>query len=1177
MRHDLSSRAARRSAGFTFAELGLALVVIVVGAVVLFTHLSLNYSATRSQKDRVFALTKAQALLAELQGYVDRSAGSAATDLDALDDGVVNKPTLSISTEGGTLIAPDHPLSGNYRTGGQWHWSRRITVRRFPGVSNRNMRYVTVRIYRRDAAGVSTPLADLSSVINSAGSAYPTTQVFDVYLVAIESIPGWWVYMDAIRPFVESTIDDLESRNPGLEVRTHWITKASYGRNPAYRPYVNEAVDSLQDVPSVYWYPGCMPVGSASAFYYVPGNMTARIAVDGTERHGYQPLLGDPDYNPYPYALADTFNHAMRYPQERAFHDLRVAEIRAAKAAGATPDDVSEEPTLRLFLDDLVSNPDRYRHALIINLHGELLPMPPLRNYSDAARCPVNLPEVRVVAHPEELRTDRTAASPAGDVVLRVYAYKTRPNANPGVTFMPDHMPIAIQVMNVDLTDPLNLLGPYPGLAAGVELKNVRGGVLLGLPLATDRYATTWEDAKHRTNALRSGNEMYYEASFVDPGPGLEKYTLFKLYQTPVIAPPVVDGAATRGLPPTERGRLYGMDYVPCPCENPPTFANDLTWNNNAAPRNTARWTIRIPRSVLGSGRFRDQLGTAYDPPGDVTLTVRTRIWDPSLAEPMTSGTMYPAAIQPDNVSETYTWWADSSTDVPVTERAQFQGDPRHLPYRDCWNGGEFANAYNWYWDTLNNDLENAYLDFPAIDQARLRARWNGGLRQDLPRLLELLRTGLVESQALWTTLTGFSYYYCGIGGEIGYDAANGYPTSIPVNLKPFGGGSGTTGFVDTITGAHRVTRGAGAAGSYWWSMPWLGELCPDTHYAAQWLALDADGRVRGNLDSGPNANQFRRDPEYDVYWNSGMTAYGTRLNPSAIHRTSSLGCTALFNAGTSGSTFHHTSNDGQTGNLIDAGPELAANYNFPLPANTRISRPFGLALAGGAGPEFGYAPYSAARYGTTMVRRFYNHQAGQTGSGLVQLRNPAGTSAAYIVVNGLDRTLESGSAFIAKYSLLSMVQSFFECGNAGLGALRVKQPARVEIDAPTEITELDNPSTITIQWHVDWKRWDGLKYTTSTSTTFTEPESEIEYVLTYSRDGGTTWCFAHDDAPAQPGVRPAAVYLRADTGPGQESWTWPVPAASFPAGSYLIRIEAYRQNQALHYSQHQVKVYIER
>src|SRR5690606_27700293 len=97
---------------------------------------------------------------------------------------------------------------------------------------NRNVRYVTVQIYKRDLDGNEHVQAALSSVVNSVGSAFPSTQVFDLYLLAVENIPGWWVFMEAMVPFVESAVTDLQSRNPGLSLRTHWITKASYGRNP---------------------------------------------------------------------------------------------------------------------------------------------------------------------------------------------------------------------------------------------------------------------------------------------------------------------------------------------------------------------------------------------------------------------------------------------------------------------------------------------------------------------------------------------------------------------------------------------------------------------------------------------------------------------------------------------------------------------------------------------------------------------------------------------------------------------------------------------------------------------------------------------------------------------------------------------------------------------------------
>src|SRR5262249_2674621 len=155
-------------------------------------------------------------------------------------------------------------------------------------------------------------------------------------------------------------------------------------------------------------YPGRMPAGNASAYYYVPANIKARFNRDGAEENGY-----DADLNPYPYALCDYFNHAMRQPDELALWNQRVAKVEAreaaiaaARIAGVAPppalDDMSKEPTLRLFLDDLYGNPNKYRNALVINLHGELLPMPALRNYADPAKEPSTLPDVRVVTHAEQ-------------------------------------------------------------------------------------------------------------------------------------------------------------------------------------------------------------------------------------------------------------------------------------------------------------------------------------------------------------------------------------------------------------------------------------------------------------------------------------------------------------------------------------------------------------------------------------------------------------------------------------------------------------------------------------------------------------------------------------------------------------------------------------------------------
>jgi hypothetical protein len=174
----------------------------------------------------------------------------------------------------------------------------------------------------------------------------------------------------------------------------------------------------------------------------------------------------------------------------------------------------------------------------------------------------------------------------------------------------------------------------------------------------------------------------------------------------------------------------------------------------------------------------------------------------------------------------------------------------------------------------------------------------------------------------VYTTLTGWSYYYMGHGGEIGYDAANGYPNSIPTDLTVFGGRVGL-GHVDTITGGRKYVRSSDKV--YWWGMPWLGELCPDSHYKSQWLALDPSGKATGNLLPGSGANNFYQEVDNQVYLGSRNLTAGTGLM-TAVQRLKPTGCGMFFNIGTSTSTFNHVSSSG-TGDLVGVGLELAANH----------------------------------------------------------------------------------------------------------------------------------------------------------------------------------------------------------------------------------------------------------
>ncbi|MHC5062564.1 MAG: hypothetical protein ACYTG5_01160, partial [Planctomycetota bacterium] len=238
--------------------------LIVIATVVLISHLAVNYSYTRAQKDQVFAHMAANSILAEIHSLSEDESGDGSFDVDSLSDGAQYIPNLTIIKDAGVLLAPDHEISGNSQRYGEWVWSRQISVGPLPGVDNSKLRYISVTIYKRDREGNQLEVATLSSVVNSLASGFPTSQVLDLYFLAIESAPGWWVYMESIRPFMEAMVTDLERNNPGFEARTHWITKMSYGRDQLYRPYFNETTDSEQPIPYAYFYPSLMPTGSAS-------------------------------------------------------------------------------------------------------------------------------------------------------------------------------------------------------------------------------------------------------------------------------------------------------------------------------------------------------------------------------------------------------------------------------------------------------------------------------------------------------------------------------------------------------------------------------------------------------------------------------------------------------------------------------------------------------------------------------------------------------------------------------------------------------------------------------------------------------------------------------------------------------------------------------------------------
>lgn len=1168
--------------GITLLEVIFSIAIFGLVAVAAAEHIGLSWSFTKMNRERIFAYRKAQSILAELQAFVDRGDAEVAADLDRFDDGTSLSNALTITESSGNLVEPAHPASLNATTeGGVWKWSRQISVRPFPGQQTRDVRFVTVRIFRRNKDHTRTRLAEMSSVIRSIGQSYPTTQVYDVYLLALENIPGWWVYMDSIHPFVESTLTDLQARNPGLTFRTHWITKAGFGRDPYYAPYMNDKAASNESIPGVYFYPGRMPEGSAAARYYVPQEIQGVKNMDGE-------LLNTISDSPFPYTLADQFNHCMRLPDAMRLFQQRVA-------VGL---DKPEQPTWRLLLEDMIAHPDKFHNAIFVNLHGELLPMPAMRNYSDPAKDPHSYRGVRVVTHPENLRYDNELGP---DVKLRVYAY-----GEPGVTTTVSEIDtVTVRIKGLNLPDATSVVK-----AMNLGDPNQRPVLLEKVELFTDamtkqsKYVrVSFQPSTSEATSKSLGTSMFV-SSVAKDGDAL----VLKLRRTSTTC-----ALASNNSGLDSKWRLYGRSYIPTPLGSGATFAQDLTSTANV-PKNTARWIITVRRDPTGLKSWLpataegnqilevetfigDAPGVRYptlakfdayaptllgNPRWSDLPTVASEdpdTWDPSsIWQPETEATKRwpqtkPAyVVNPSNMSRTFVYWTKEVDDVPFTERYQFIGDPRHCPYADLKEGGaHFPNGFNWFFDDQYNASGN-FRGYWGFTSGRIRDGWMGRLEIDVPRFMQTLRKAITRSEVLYTTLTGWSYYYLGIGNEIGYDSANGFPSSIPLDGRPYGTSASQVS-VDSISGGGdsdyryvKLIRQAGTS-SYWWGAHWLGELYPDWAFDSAW-------EVAGNLPCGWNLGEFFRDRRQDVTYNLPLGtsfSYGQRVAKRE-------GCTSFFNIGRSDATFHHQGTDGQEGTLTTTGLEIAGSYNFSLPTRTKISRPFALAASGsgGVGPEYNYTT-DYPRHSAQLVKKYYAHPVyGVDGSAMVEVRPPNEDRSAYVVVNGIDKTTESGSAFISKYSMLTLIHSLLEAGDGGLKRPVTRLP-RAVIRGPTAVTELGDPAEIPVTWETLWTRWDGRPYSSSSSSNTAETETGLVYALIYSRDNGKTWRHVIDESPAEPGQMPGPTQVLTDQGSGSERFVWSTPAASYPEGSYLLRIEVYRNHERLHYAHHTEKIYIDR
>lgn len=1050
--------------GFTLLEVIISLLVLGIVFAVISNYVAMTFNYTSSNQDVSFANVKTNQIIEELKSYIRKGEEKRAEYLDNFDDGTSYNPVLTTTKD----ATPEDILSGNSKLAdGSWRFYRKITVRKLPNVESRDVRYVTVEMFRKIGDSYRK-LSEISTIISTMGSPDIPQQVYDMYLIAIENIPGWWVNTTNLRMMVDSSISEIEARNPNLTIRTHWITRLSYGRDEYYRPYINKTNPVSSSIPWAYIYPGLLNNSNqANSIYYDANFIKGKLNIDETPNSGT-------------YALADQFNHSMRYPDELARYNLEKQ---------TNPD---LEPSWRMLMEDLFSNPDKYKNSIIINLHGELMPFPPLRNYSDPAKDPEKKPGVRAVTHPENMRYNNET-----DVKLRVYAY-----------LMPKD-PEYSSPSNVNITI----------LLRGINLQRENIGITFIKGSGAEKYekiiASSLADPDYKT---------YYTTSIIRDANGNLIGTKILLKNTPTSCPPYNPSSNPNntsnitGLPDSQK--LYGLQYIPCPVNG--QNWQDLTTTGNNIPKNTARWIITLDHNYL---------------PANSRLDIETYIGNIGASD-IPDPTQYTP-----NRSKTYTW---IGIEPPITEKFQFMGDPRYCPYLDV----KIAGRYNRY---FTNSL-SGYSGFTGNNG------WNNYVfDSDIPRYFQVFRDGILRSSSIFNSVTGFSFYYVGFGQEIGGDSSNAYINNLldnPISGLPWG----TTG----TTKVDEIIPDDGAdqshcrliKGSNWYSRIWLGELYPDSEYN-NWKNngnLTAPGFYREkylSVSSEYSYNRYKRTSE------SGP--------PTALNANSGSGC---FN-------HEHKNDNTNTATLTDAGKKINEAFNIVLPNSMNARRPFALNVDKWYPPQWDDSYFSDYRGRGTLsfYKIYYNasFNSSYNSSALLKLNAKTlnnDTKTGYFLINGLSPAGDTGTAFIARYAIVSTIMGFLDAGDP-INPDRIEQVPYITITSPTEIDEINDPPSVTIQWTMEWKRWDGKNYS---DYTYTNPPPVI-YAVKYSTDGGKTWKYVQDDQATSTGERPDDTHKIENV----TSYILNTPANKFPIGTYIFMVEAFRRDIPNHYAFHQRRVFIRR
>lgn len=1303
---------------------GLTIVEVLVSFVIIFIILTIAIGVqtnigivNRSAKDRAFAGQKAVQMMEELKSL--SQAGETADDnLDKRSNGA-NLYSAILTTEklkkdqndfvDSTITSdlPSSSTSGNYIYNGNWKFLRNVTVARIPGDSK--ARKVTIKVYATDSGlkPLEPALAQLSSILKTIANPNTASQVIDTYPLAISNIPGWWLSMPEMKTMYDSIMFDLRDKNLGLDFKSHYITVGSYGRDFLYAPYITDNALTESDTNSTYayFYPGKIKNTDASnriEYYYSPDDLagvnTARIlTTDSSNALNIKndfitsvPTNGS--INTLAYPIADQFNNAMRYPDELAMYTRLNSLSKQLKGE----DEGRLEPTYRLLMEDMNSTKS-YRNAIIANLHGELFPFIPLRNYSDAAKDMVKTVNlgIRAVTHPERINYDNTfLGSNQNKVNLRVYAYNRLPNDASASTiteasYLEDPITVFIPFNNKvgEISKPSQLKMPDElTFGSTATLTNINNYLTInyieGNPTTGSIPQTNYNIWRNQGPALAPGNinidpdiaEIIPNPYFDYDGDGTsEKVSglLIKLKgrvigsgsirRIPTIADRTggsVNAEKNKGL--NQNKELYGMDYIPTPLANTATgFDNVFTSSATSIPtptkglnlnsdvvKNTARFVISIDVTNNADNpfaKFLDNMMTIETRIGDDlntgtrmdgTLSVRTGVASTTSTSSsrLTKDEIY---SRTPNLSRTYVWIGNAgyqpqpnlSMSMPWTEKFQITGDPRYNPYKDVLDDMGYNVAFLSSGGLTTIDTSSTGYN---VFNGRLTNLIFDNVNNDVPRMFQLFRSGLLNSNATYTSMVGWTHYYYGVGGEIGLDTEN--PQDFTINKKPFNTGSGFVSILDStvneiINGSTYIVDNS----NNWFCLPSIGELYPDNVFASQWL-------VRGNLTS---PGFFRSKLNASNFNIKGTTSsfYTSNINK----RLQNNGAPALINGGSqSGKYFNHSdigTIDGiltrNSGSLIALGDDLnkstgtffedtKANRPFLLDSNTtppnRSTGSVVKSIYDSQNISLSFLNDSTTINNQSTIYRMSDNS--RAISAIIKGYQNAGGRTSntpgnrfYFVSNGLKEAGSSGKMPLAKLGISAMLYSFLRTADIdrtwtsdnysipipyiGLTSNNLSEVDDLSGETPAEGFEITT-SSIPFEFVKTWKKWDMTKYSDVYSDTW-EPATgtiDTKYQIMYSKDG-KKWFYPDNSTQAFPSIfkqdkeiTPVSVTasdpVRAakDITMGIKRYKYTYDISSLERDqSYIFRLEAYRYAKnnvtnsmeyiGQHYSYHQREYFI--